>query len=56
MSVTVRKNVSICGWIPLKKWSISTSPMGKNSIYEVTNMPTIVGEVSINNEMTKKLS
>ena len=35
-----------------KNWGRNTSPMKNISLYEVTNMPTIIGEFSINYEMT----
>ena len=48
MSIIARKNVSVCGWSPFKKYSRNASSMEKISIYEVMNMPTIISESSIN--------
>ena len=38
--------------VHLKNWTTRSSPMTKIRIYEVTNMPSIMGKFSINYEMT----
>mgnify|MGYP001794340038 CR=1 FL=1 len=52
MSVTARKIGSVCGWSPFQECSRNNSPKKVISIYEVTNMPTIIREFSINYETT----
>ena len=52
MSKIVRKNASVNGWSQFENWSESTSPTNKIDIYQATNMPTIIREVAINDEIT----
>ena len=52
MRVIVRNNVIVCGWSPFQKYCRNASSLKKISVFEVTNMPMIIGKVSLNYEIT----
>ena len=51
MSIVARKNIVFVDGVHFKN-KIEIPPQQKISIYEVTNMPTIIGEFSIDYGMT----